>query len=293
MNRLIYIVAAPLLFIVSNLPFWLLYQLSNLLYVFLYHLIGYRKAVVQKNITLCGFATSPAEQKKVERKFYRFLCDLFLEAIKVKGMSKAQMMRRFSVTNPELLEDFAKQGKSVFVMTGHYANFEWLLALGYYVSLKPVAIYAPLQNKYFDKYIKKVRSIHNAALVSRKNFADEFATSQRENKLTLVGFAADQSPQRKSKNYYRTFFGHEVPVFTGAERLGKRFDVPVVMAKVKRTKRGYYQTTFSVLAEHPNELPDYQITDAFYEALEEQIKEDPSQYFWTHNRFKLMRQKQQ
>lgn len=291
MNRLIYIVAAPLLFIVSNLPFWLLYQLSNLLYVFLYHLIGYRKAVVQKNITLCGFATSPAEQKKVERKFYRFLCDLFLEAIKVKGMSKAQMMRRFSVTNPELLEDFAKQGKSVFVMTGHYANFEWLLALGYYVSLKPVAIYAPLQNKYFDKYIKKVRSIHNAALVSRKNFADEFATSQRENKLRLVGFAADQSPQRKSKNYYRTFFGHEVPVFTGAERLGKRFDVPVVMAKVKRIKRGYYQTTFSVLAEHPNELPDYQITDAFYEALEEQIKEDPSQYFWTHNRFKLMRQK--
>lgn len=293
MNRLIYIVAAPLLFIVSNLPFWLLYQLSNLLYVFLYHLIGYRKAVVQKNITLCGFATSPAEQKKVERKFYRFLCDLLLEAIKVKGMSKAQMMRRFSVTNPELLEDFAKQGKSVFVMTGHYANFEWLLALGYYVSLKPVAIYAPLQNKYFDKYIKKVRSIHNAALVSRKNFADEFATSQRENKLTLVGFAADQSPQRKSKNYYRTFFGHKVPVFTGAERLGKRFDVPVVMAKVKRIKRGYYQTTFSVLAEHPNELPDYQITDAFYEALEEQIKEDPSQYFWTHNRFKLMRQKQQ
>ena len=176
-------------------------------------------------------------------------------------------------------------------MTGHYSNFEWLLALSYYLSLKPVAIYAPLQNKYFDKYIKKVRSIHNAALVSRKNFADEFATSQRENKLRLVGFAADQSPQRKSKNYYRTFFGHEVPVFTGAERLGKRFDVPVVMAKVKRIKRGYYQTTFSVLAEHPNELPDYQITDAFYEALEEQIKEDPSQYFWTHNRFKLMRQK--
>lgn len=293
MNRLIYIVAAPLLFIVSNLPFWLLYQLSNLLYVFLYHVIGYRKGVVQKNITLCGFATSAAEQKKLERKFYRFLCDLFLEAIKVKGMSKKQLLKRFAVTNPELIENFGKQGKSVFVMTGHYANFEWLLAMSYYVSLNPVAIYAPLQNKYFDKYIKKVRSKHNSALVSRKNFADEFVTSQRENKLTLVGFAADQSPQRKSKNYYRIFFGHEVPVFTGAERLGKRFDVPVVMAKVKRVKRGYYETTFSVLAEHPNELPDFQITDAFYEALEEQIKEDPSLYFWTHNRFKLMRQKQQ
>ena len=282
-----------MLLVISKLPFWLLYRLSDLFYIFVYHIVGYRKKVVRKNLSLCGFANSPKEAKRLERKFYRFLCDLFLEAIKVRGMSKKQMLRRFKVLNPEIVEDFAKQGKSVFVMAGHYANFEWLLALGYYVSLKPVAIYAPLQNKFFDKYIKKVRSKHNSALVSRKNFAEEFGTSQRENKLTLVGFAADQSPRNRSKNYYRTFFGHEVPVFTGAERLGKRFDVPVVMAKVKRVKRGFYETTFNVIAAHPNEVVDYKITDMFYEALEKQINEDPSQYFWTHNRFKLMRQKQQ
>jgi KDO2-lipid IV(A) lauroyltransferase len=293
MNRLIFIVVTPLLLVISKLPFWLLYRLSDLFYIFVYHIVGYRKKVVRKNLSLCGFASSPKKAKRIERKFYRFLCDLFLEAIKVRGMSKKQILRRFKVLNPEIVEDFAKQGKSVFVMTGHYANFEWLLALGYYVSLKPVAIYAPLQNKFFDKYIKKVRSKHNSALVSRKNFAEEFGTSQRENKLTLVGFAADQSPRNRIKNYYRTFFGHEVPVFTGAERLGKRFDVPVVMAKVKRVKRGFYETTFNVIASHPNEVADYKITDMFYEALEKQINEDPSQYFWTHNRFKLMRQKQQ
>jgi KDO2-lipid IV(A) lauroyltransferase len=293
MNRLIFIVVTPLLLVISKLPFWLLYRLSDLFYIFVYHIVGYRKKVVRKNLSLCGFASSPKKAKRIERKFYRFLCDLFLEAIKVRGMSKKQILRRFKVLNPEIVEDFAKQGKSVFVMTGHYANFEWLLALGYYVSLKPVAIYAPLQNKFFDKYIKKVRSKHNSALVSRKNFAEEFGTSQRENKLTLVGFAADQSPRNRIKNYYRTFFGHEVPVFTGAERLGKRFDVPVVMAKVKRVKRGFYETTFNVIAAHPNEVADYKITDMFYEALEKQINEDPSQYFWTHNRFKLMRQKQQ
>ena len=256
MNRLIFIVVTPLLLVISKLPFWLLYRLSDLFYIFVYHIVGYRKKVVRKNLSLCGFASSPKKAKRIERKFYRFLCDLFLEAIKVRGMSKKQILRRFKVLNPEIVEDFAKQGKSVFVMTGHYANFEWLLALGYYVSLKPVAIYAPLQNKFFDKYIKKVRSKHNSALVSRKNFAEEFGTSQRENKLTLVGFAADQSPRNRIKNYYRTFFGHEVPVFTGAERLGKRFDVPVVMAKVKRVKRGFYETTFNVIASHPNEVAD-------------------------------------
>ena len=92
MKRLVFITVAPLLFIVSKLPFWLLYQLSNLFYVLIYHIVGYRKNVVRKNLTLCGFADSPDELKNTERKFYRFLCDLFLEAIKVKGMSKKQLI---------------------------------------------------------------------------------------------------------------------------------------------------------------------------------------------------------
>lgn len=293
MDRLIYLLAAPLLLLVSKLPFWLLYQLSNTLFVLVYYVFGYRKKVVRKNIALSGLAANNKELKKIERSFYRFFCDLFLEAIKVRGMSKKQMLRRLTVTNPEVVEGFAKKGKSVFVMTGHYANFEWLLALGYYVSHKPAGIYAPLQNRYFENYIKKVRSIHGSALISRKRFIEEFSAMQNANNLSMIGFASDQSPQLKSKNYFLDFFGHEVPVFTGAERLGKRFNVPIVMAKVKRLKRGYYETTFSILAENPSEYPDYQITDTFYKELEAQIKEDPTLYFWTHNRFKLMRNKQQ
>ncbi len=271
----------------------MLYAYANVLYYLIYHVAGYRKKVVRKNIKLSGLAKTKKEALVIERKFYRYLCDLFLEIIKVRGMSKKTMMRRFSITNPAFLENYAKEGKSVFVMTGHYGNFEWLLSLGHHTPHTPHGIYAPLQNPYFDKHLKKVRSIHGSYLISRKKFTEQFTAMQHKKELTVIGFAADQSPQNNKKNYFRSFFGHEVPVFTGAERLGKRFDVPVVMAKIRRVKRGYYETTFNLLAENPNTLPNYAITDMFYEQLEALIKEDPSLYFWTHNRFKLMRQKQQ
>ena len=293
MERLTFIITFPFLLLISWMPFGILYLFSDILYYLLYHVAGYRKNVVRKNIKLSGLVKTKKEALAIERKFYRYLCDLFLEMIKVKGMSKNAMMRRFKLTNPSILKDFARNNKSVFVMTGHYGNFEWLLSLGHHSPHTPHGIYAPLQNPYFDKYLKKVRSLHGSFLISRKKFREQFTNMQYRKELTVIGFAADQSPQDKKKNYFRNFFGHEVPVFTGAERLGKTFDVPILMAKVRRIKRGYYETTLNLLAENPRTLPDYAITDFFYEQLETLIKEDPSLYFWSHNRFKLMRQTQQ
>lgn len=293
MERLTFIITYPFLLLISWMPFGILYLFSNILYYLLYHVAGYRKNVVRKNIKLSGLVKTKKEALAIERKFYRYLCDLFLEMIKVKGMSKNTMMRRFKLTNPSILKNYARNNKSVFVMAGHYGNFEWLLSLGHHTPHTPHGIYAPLQNPYFDKYLKKVRSLHGSFLISRKKFREQFKTMQHRKELTVIGFAADQSPQDKKKNYFRSFFGHEVPVFTGAERLGKTFDVPILMAKVRRIKRGYYETTLNLLAENPKTLPDYAITDFFYEQLEVLIKEDPSLYFWSHNRFKLMRQTQQ
>ena len=293
MERLTFIITFPFLLLISWMPFGILYLFSDILYYLLYHVAGYRKNVVRENIKLSGLVKTKKEALAIERKFYRYLCDLFLEIIKVKGMSKNAMMRRFKLTNPSMLKDFARMNKSVFVMAGHYGNFEWLLSLGHHTPHTAHGIYAPLQNPYFDKYLKKVRSLHGSFLISRKKFREQFTNMQHRKELTVIGFAADQSPQDKKKNYFRDFFGHEVPVFTGAERLGKTFDVPILMAKVRRIKRGYYETTLNLLAENPRTLPDYAITDFFYEQLETLIKEDPSLYFWSHNRFKLMRQTQQ
>ena len=114
MKRLIFIVTVPFLLLISWLPFWMLYAYANILYFLLYHVAGYRKKVVRKNIKRSGLAKTEKEALAIERKFYRYLCDLFLEIIKVRGMSKKTMMRRFSITNPAFLENYAKEGKCAF-----------------------------------------------------------------------------------------------------------------------------------------------------------------------------------
>jgi KDO2-lipid IV(A) lauroyltransferase len=104
------------------------------------------------------------------------------------------------------------------------------------------------------------------------------------NKYHLFGFAADQSPRKIGKSYINKFLGQKVPIFTGAERFSKDFNLSVVFADITRTKRGHYKTKFIEILEEDNN--QYSITDQFLSLLENQIYRDPSQYFWTHNRFK-------
>lgn len=286
MNAIVFYLAYPFLFIVSRLPFTVFYKLSDLVCFFLYRVFGYRKAAVRSNLKLAFPDYSDEKLSAIERKFYSHLCDLFLEIIKSMGMSKEEMIKRFHVKNIDVLTQFEKENRSVFLMCGHYASWEWMMSLGYHMKHKGYGIYKPISNPYFDNLIKKIRSRHDAYMISQRKAAEEIKRMEDNDERGVFGFASDQSPRPKPLTYWRSFMGIQVPVFTGAERMAREFNIPVVYAKMNRIKRGYYEVEFKLLTATPNELPPNGITDTYTEWLEAQIKEDPSQYFWTHKRFK-------
>jgi KDO2-lipid IV(A) lauroyltransferase len=255
----------------------------------LYHIIGYRKEVVRANLNRTGFGNDPVKRLAIEKAVYKHFCDLYLETFKSLTLSKRQIQKRFVVHNTSIMQDLALQGKSVIMMCGHYASYEWLLSMGYYSDHTAYGIYAPLANSYFDKLVIKARRRYGAFLIPRRETVATIKKHAESNHLALYGFASDQSPHIRKKTYFRSFFGTEVPVFTGAERIAKEHDIPVLMAKVRRVKRGFYETEIIVLSKNPKEVKDYEITDRFTEELESLIKEDPSHYLWTHNRFKRLR----
>jgi Kdo2-lipid IVA lauroyltransferase/acyltransferase len=285
-NAIVFYLAYPFLFIVSRLPFPVFYKLSDLVCFFLYRVFGYRKAAVRSNLKLAFPDYSDEKLSAIERKFYSHLCDLFLEIIKSMGMSKEEMIKRFHVKNIDVLTQFEKENRSVFLMCGHYASWEWMMSLGYHMKHKGYGIYKPISNPYFDNLIKKIRSRHDAYMISQRKAAEEIKRMEDNDERGVFGFASDQSPRPKPLTYWRSFMGIQVPVFTGAERMAREFNIPVVYAKMNRIKRGYYEVEFKLLTATPNELPPNGITDTYTEWLEAQIKEDPSQYFWTHKRFK-------
>ncbi|WP_038263636.1 lysophospholipid acyltransferase family protein [Zhouia amylolytica] len=286
MQLLVYLLIYPMLWFISKLPFPIFYKVSDFVYFIVYRLIGYRKKVVRGNLKLAFPDKNEIEIRIIEKKFYHHLCDLFLEMIKSLSISKEEMQKRFKFKNIEVLKAYENQNKSVVLLCGHYASYEWLMSLGYQIRHNGYAVYQPINNKYFDRLVKKIRTRHGAFLISRYDTTKTILQKYREGELALYGLAIDQSPMPSRAKYWREFFGIEVPVFVGAEKIAKGLNCPVLFLDIQKIKRGYYETSFSVISEEPKDLPDYEITDRFTELLEAQIKKKPEYYLWTHKRFK-------
>jgi KDO2-lipid IV(A) lauroyltransferase len=251
-----------------------------------YYIIGYRKKVVRTNLTLALPHLSDAERKKIEKKFYQHMCDMFLETIKTMSISADEMEKRFNVTNLDLILDYAKKGKSVILVASHYASYEWLLTINPKIGFQGVAVYKKLANPYFDKLVRKIRSKFHTELIETKKAIPLMAQNQRDGILSLYGLASDQSPKLDRIFHSSNFMGIEVPVHTGAEMLAKKYDLSVVFAKVKKVRRGYYEATFVSLADNPKDFEDFKITEKYLQEVEKQILEAPEYYLWTHKRWK-------
>lgn len=286
MQFLVYILAYPLLWLISILPFPIFYLFSDFVYFLVYRVIGYRKKVVRENLALTLPHLSDAERKDIEKKFYKHMCDMFLEMVKTMSMSPAEMERRFQVTNIDLVLDYAKKGKSVILVASHYASYEWLLTINPKLGFQGVAVYKKLANPYFDKLVRKIRTKYNTEMIETKKAIPTMAQNQRDGVLSMYGLASDQSPKLDRIFHSMKFMGVEVPVHTGAEMLAKKYDLAVIMVKVKKVKRGYYEATFLSLADNPKEFENFDITEMYLKEVEKQILEAPEFYLWTHKRWK-------
>lgn len=289
MQLLAFVLIYPFLWLVSILPFRLLYVVSDGLYVFLYHIVGYRRKTVMNNLELVFPEKSNAERKRIAKRFYHHLCDMILEAIKSINISVDDMKARFKFTNIEVIKDYEKRKKSIALMCAHYGSWEWIFILQAYTSHLTFAIYKRLNNKYFDKLVRKIRARYDSYLITTKESINVLKENKAKGLLTINGFAADQSPKKHKAYHWTKFMGIEVPVHTGAEMISKKLDMPMVFFSVKRVKRGFYETTFQTLTDSPKDYDDYVITDKFMALVERQIYEAPEYYLWTHKRWKHRR----
>src|SRR5947208_13931690 len=84
----------PLLYLISVLPFFLLYLFSDLLFVFIYYVIRYRRKVVLQNLRNSFPEKKGDELHAIAKKYYRHLCDLIVESVKALTISKRAIVKR-------------------------------------------------------------------------------------------------------------------------------------------------------------------------------------------------------
>lgn len=288
-----YHLLSVLIKILSYIPFGVLYVLSDALYFVVYYVAKYRRKIVRKNLTESFPEKSLKEIISIEKKFYQFLTDTILESVKMATMSPKEVGRRMKLMNVEGLKKTMREGKSASVFMGHYGNWEWVSSLPLHLDdgMLGVQIYHELSNKNMDRLMLFIRGRMGAISVEMRKTVRYIGKMVSEGKVAAIGFIADQSPRKKDAHYYLNFLNHEIPALVGTEKLTKHYGFEAWYLEVKRVKRGYYEAEFVKLHENPRELPDFELTDIYYQRLEAMIRKQPELYLWSHNRFRLARKK--
>lgn len=286
MQRLLYILVYPIWWGISILPMPILYILSDIFFFLSYYVIGYRRKVVKENLALTLPDKSDKERKQIAKEFYVHLCDILVETVKSLTISEKEISRRFKFENPELLQELYNQDKSVLLMCGHYASWEWSGILTKHMPYKGIAVYKQLRNPNFDRLVKKIRGKFGAEIISNKQIVTKLFRMHRDNQKSLTLILSDQTPKLTDYKHVDTFMGVRVPVFVGSEELVKRLGHIPVYLHVEKVKRGHYSARFIPLTMEPKKIPDYGITRMFLDEIEKQIYKEPAFYLWSHKRWK-------
>ena len=268
------------------LPLRCLYLLSDFLFVLICYVVRYRRKVILENLRNSFPEKTERERRKIARKFYRFICDLFIETIKVIHIDTPQIHRRIYYSNPEIFDDLYRKGKQILFTTGHYGNWEWLATLENTIPYHLATLYRPLENKLFDKFFYDMRTKYGTDAIPSQGVLRAINRYQQENRLTALCFLSDQSPQRNAINYWTTFLNQETPLYLGLEKMARRYNTAVLYYETRRVKRGYYEVDVTLITENAAETAELEITNKHVQLLEQTIRRNPQYWLWSHRRWK-------
>ena len=290
MKNLTYYLSFALWFIISLLPLWVFYRLSDGLYYLVYHVVRYRRRVVYANLRSSFPEKSEAEIERIAKDFYSFFCDYIVETLKLFSMGENNMRKRMKFEGlDQVKEDFAN-GRSVSVYLGHYCNWEWISSLGLHLDEQCGQIYHPLENATLDRLFLYMRGRFKAQSIKMDDTFLTILRWKKEGRKNIVGYIADQVPGYNNIHYWADFLHHDTPVFTGAERISKIMDTAVYYIDVERPRRGYYVARFIKIADSLNEHPVFFATEQYFRLLEQNIQRAPQYWLWSHKRWKRTRE---
>ena len=280
MRIIYYLIVYPL----SLLPMWALYLLSDALYIVLYYLIPYRKKVVRTNLLNSFPAQDSEEIKKIEKNFYKYFCNLLVEGIKNLSISPHELKKRFTVTNPEILDELYVKNQSVILISGHYGNWEWLItAQATLFQHKAFGIGMPLTSNFWNNKLNEKRSRFGMTVLNSKNYKEALKNSSQPFAVLTLG---DQAPPSSEKAFWTIFLNQQTPVLLGAEFMANEYNAAVVYFSISPVKRGYYNMTLTLVTDDPRSRPFGFVTKNHTQLLEHQIKSEPAYWLWTHKRWK-------
>ncbi len=286
MAAIIFYFAYSIIWLVALLPMPVLYLISDLIYLLIYYLVGYRKKVVLENLKRSFPSKPDNELKQIRKKFYRHFADIIVEIAAQLHFSEEEIIKRCTLKNPEVLDRLYESNKSVTAVFGHYGNWEWTSGLALQTSYNCLAIYKPLSNKSFDNFMVKTRQQFGVKVVPMGKIYRTLSEAKNANRQTLTYFIADQSPMKRDIKLWIDFLNQKTGVFLGADKISKKLNNAIVYFKTNKLKRGYYEIEVILLYEDLTQVAENELILRHMNLLEQMIVEKPENWLWTHRRWK-------
>lgn len=270
----------------SKLPLRVFYMISDLMYLVIYHIVGYRRKVILENLQNSFPTKSPFEIKEIQKKFYVNFCDYIVETFKSFTISSTELRVRVQHINQEIFHEAKAENKNVILLAGHIFNWEWYNALATIIPQEnSFPVYRKVQNGFWEENIKSLRNrFGNQALEAKEVVRHIFRNPNDGNSVYM--FVADQTPHSSEVTYGLNFLNQKTPVFVGYDKLSTRMDLAFVFCEMKKVKRGYYQINYHRIYPDGEKFIEHEVVKKFHHLLENTINKRPDNYLWSHRRWK-------
>lgn len=271
---------------ISKLPLGILYIFSDLIFLVNYYLIGYRKKIVYENLKKSFPEKSEPEILKIRKQFFRNFSDYIVEMMKAMTISEKELKKRMEHRNQELFAEIKSEKKNMILLAGHIFNWEWVSAFAMMIPQEnSYPVYRKINDDFWEEKVKIIRNrFGNQALSSREVIKHMLKTPVDGNSAYM--FVADQSPHFTEVSYGLDFLNQKTPVFIGYDKISRKLDFAFVYCEMKKIKRGKYQVTYHRIFPEKEQFQEYEVVRKFHQMLEQTIRQDPSNWLWSHKRWK-------
>jgi len=269
---------------VGQMPLGFLHRVSDLLAFIAYNVVRYRKSTVFQNISKSFPDYNNKEVKKVSRQFYKGFTDMFLETTKLYAGNEKTVKNMVNYTGLNKIDELTDQNKTVIIVMGHVGNWEMLSTMSPMLKHPLHIAYRPLSSKVIEKYMFDMRSRFGITMLPSRKLARHLIKN-RKNPGSYV-LISDQCPTRKSTKYTTEFLNQPTSFFDGFIKLSQGVKAAVVYLGTHRTQRGKYEVDCRVLTEDAASLSDLELGKLYVKALEQDIRQWPDQWLWSHKRWK-------
>jgi Kdo2-lipid IVA lauroyltransferase/acyltransferase len=246
-------------------------------------ILRYRRRTVLSNLALTRL--EPKDHRVFVNQYYYNITKYIIEILMAVQYDPAAMMKKV------MIKDLVKWNKikpsgSCIVMASHYGNWEInIVALPLLVPQRVVGFYKPISNMVIEKFMLNLRGKHGLELYPIEQTA-RIMVENKDQDVCYV-FISDQSPFVMNNVYWNDFLGTKTPWVTGAEKLAKKYNYPILyLHQIPHNENMTYEVDLSILSILPKSEEAGAITEQYSRILEAEITHDPSHWLWSHKRWK-------